>query len=199
MVLVLQSRFRAPVTRLITPICNWAIRAGITANAVSILGALGASAAALFFFPRGELFLGTMVVTGFILSDLFDGTIARLSNSGGTRWGAFLDSTLDRTSDAAICIGLWIYLDKESDPTAPLALLVLFFGGLIPYLRARAESLGVACSVGIAERAERLIILLVGIGLTGLGAPFALPLSLWILTVVSVVTVGQRIAVVYRG
>ena len=199
MVLMLQSRLKAPVTRLITPICKWAIRIGVTANGVSIAGAIGASASALIFFPRGDLFVGTLIVSAFILSDLFDGTIARLSDNGGTRWGAFLDSTLDRTSDAALCFGLWLYLDQQNDPNAYLALAVLFFGGLIPYLRARAESLGVACSVGIAERAERLILLLVGAGFTGLGISIALPLALWILTVISMVTIGQRIAVVYRA
>lgn len=199
MLLMLQSRLKAPVTKLITPICNWAIKAGVTANGVSIVGAFGASSAALFFYPRGELLTGTLIVSLFILSDLFDGTIARLSNSGGTRWGAFLDSTLDRTSDAAICIGLWFYLNEQSDPAALLSLIVLFFGGLIPYLRARAEALGIACTVGIAERAERLIILLVGAGLTGLGITAALTLSLWILAVAGLVTIGQRVAVVYRA
>ena len=199
MVLMLQSRLRAPVNRLITPICNWAISLGVTANGVSLAGALGASGAALFFYPRGDLFVGTLIVAVFILSDLFDGTIARLSNSGGTKWGAFLDSTLDRTSDAAICIGLWLYLNDKNDPNALLCLVVLFFGGLIPYLRARAEALGVACSVGIAERAERLIILLVGTGIAGLGFPVALTLTLWILAVLSLVTIAQRIAVVYRA
>lgn len=199
MVLMLQSRLKAPVTKLITPICNWAISAGVTANGVSIVGAFGASAAALFFYPRGELFIGTLVVSLFILSDLFDGTIARLSNTGGTRWGAFLDSTLDRTSDAALCIGLWFYLNERNDPNALLALIILFFGALIPYLRARSEALGIACSVGIAERAERLIILLVGVGLAGLGISAALTLALWILAVAGLVTIGQRVAVVYRA
>ncbi len=196
---MLQTRLRAPVTRIITPICRAALRVGITANGVSIFGAFGVIVSALYFFPNGELFLGTLVVTIFVLSDLFDGTLARLANQSGTKWGALLDSTLDRAADAAICLGIWWFLNKAEDPSQMLALAALFFSALIPYIRAKAESLGIECSVGMAERPERLIILLTGTGLTGLGVTGALSISLWLLLVLSLITVAQRMLIVYRG
>ena len=196
---MLQTRLRAPVTRIITPICRAALGVGITANGVSVFGAFGVIVSALYFFPNGELFLGTLVVTVFVLSDLFDGTLARLANQSGTKWGALLDSTLDRAADAAICLGIWWYLNKAEDPNQLLALAALFFSALIPYIRAKAESLGIECSVGMAERPERLIILLTGTGLTGLGVTGALSISLWLLLVLSLITVAQRMLIVYRG
>ncbi len=196
---MLQTRLRAPVTRIITPVCRAALRVGITANGVSIFGAFGVIVSALYLFPNGELFLGTLVVTIFVLSDLFDGTLARLANQSGTKWGALLDSTLDRAADAAICLGIWWFLNKAEDPSQMLALAALFFSALIPYIRAKAESLGIECSVGMAERPERLIILLTGTGLTGLGVTGALSISLWLLLVLSLITVAQRMLIVYRG
>ncbi|MEY3430836.1 MAG: hypothetical protein RJB30_768 [Actinomycetota bacterium] len=196
---MLQTRLRAPVTRIITPVCRAALRVGITANGVSIFGAFGVIVSALYFFPNGELFLGTLIVTIFVLSDLFDGTLARLANQSGTKWGALLDSTLDRAADAAICLGIWWFLNKAEDPSQMLALAALFFSALIPYIRAKAESLGIECSVGMAERPERLIILLTGTGLTGLGVTGALSISLWLLLVLSLITVAQRMLIVYRG
>ncbi|MFM2175893.1 MAG: hypothetical protein RLZZ527_969 [Actinomycetota bacterium] len=196
---MLQTRLRAPVTRIITPVCRAALRVGITANGVSIFGAFGVIVSALYFFPNGELFLGTLVVTIFVLSDLFDGTLARLANQSGTKWGALLDSTLDRAADAAICLGIWWFLNNAEDPSQMLALAALFFSALIPYIRAKADSLGIECSVGMAERPERLIILLTGTGLTGLGVTGALSISLWLLLVLSLITVAQRMLIVYRG
>ncbi len=196
---MLQTRLRAPVTRIITPVCRAALRVGITANGVSIFGAFGVIVSALYLFPNGELFLGTLVVTIFVLSDLFDGTLARLANQSGTKWGALLDSTLDRAADAAICLGIWWFLNKAEDPSQMIALAALFFSALIPYIRAKAESLGIECSVGMAERPERLIILLTGTGLTGLGVTGALSISLWLLLVLSLITVAQRMLIVYRG
>lgn len=171
----------------------------VSANALTIFGAIGVSTSAIYFFSRDQLFVGTLVVSLFALSDLFDGTMARLSNNQGTKWGALLDSTLDRVSDAAIAIGIWLYFRNADSDIQYLALVVLFLGGLIPYIRARAESLGIECSVGVAERAERLILLLVGTGLAGLGIDIALEAALVLLALLSVVTVLQRMRVVYRA
>ena len=196
---MIQNRFRVPVTRLITPICRALIRVGISPNTLTVIGSLGASISAIYFFSQQELFIGTLVTTLFVLSDLFDGTMARLTNKEGTRWGALLDSTLDRVTDAAVSIGIWIYLMEIESNSSYLALAVLFLGGLIPYIRAKAESLGISCSVGIAERTERLILLLVGSGLAGLGLAVALDLALWILFILGLVTVAQRMKVVYKS
>ncbi len=196
---MIQNRFRVPVTRLITPICRALIRVGISPNTLTVIGSLGASISAIYFFSQQELFIGTLVTTLFVLSDLFDGTMARLTNKEGTRWGALLDSTLDRVTDAAVSIGIWIYLMEIESNSSYLALAVLFLGGLIPYIRAKAESLGISCSVGIAERTERLILLLVGSGLAGLGLTVALDLALWTLFILGLVTVAQRMKVVYKS
>lgn len=196
---MIQSRFKAPVTKVITPVCRGLLKMNISANALTIIGALGVSASALYFFSNDELFIGTLFVSLFALSDLFDGTMARLSNSQGTKWGALLDSTLDRVSDVAIAIGIWIHFRNSDSDFQYLALAVLFLGGLIPYIRARAESLGIDCSVGVAERAERLILLLVGTGLAGLGLEQSLETAMVILTILSLVTVLQRMRVVFKA
>jgi CDP-diacylglycerol--glycerol-3-phosphate 3-phosphatidyltransferase len=195
---MIQNRLRAPVTRLITPACEYLLRRGLTANMLTAIGAIGVVIASFTLFASGELFLGTLLITFFALSDLLDGTMARISKSNGSKWGAFLDSTLDRISDAAICIGLWLYFRDES-LISSLLLLNLFLGGLIPYIRARAEGLSIRCEVGIAERVERLIIILVGSGLYGLGLEDAMLVALILLTVLSVITVLQRVRVVYRA
>lgn len=197
------------VTRLITPLSRSLLRAGISPNAMTLAGALGTWISALFFFPRGDLFIGTLVVTVFLLSDLFDGTMARLDGSKGSRFGALLDSTLDRISDAIVIFALMIWAESEYfsaqknliDANLTIALLAisLLTGFLISYIRARAEALAISCDVGVAERPERLIVLLVGTGFYGLGVMAALPLALVLLVSINVVTVIQRIIVVYRA
>ena len=197
---MIQNRLRAPVTALITPICRTLLRWGVTPNGVTVLGAAGSVVSALYFFPRGDFFVGTLVVSVFVLSDLFDGTMARISEKGTTRWGALIDSTLDRITDAAICAGIMVYAYGEGESYIALfALFALVSGGLIPYIRAKAESLGIDCSVGFAERAERLIILLVGTGFYGLGLQIAMPLSLMIVGIAGVITIAQRLLVVARS
>jgi CDP-diacylglycerol---glycerol-3-phosphate 3-phosphatidyltransferase len=197
---MIQNRLRAPVTALITPICRTLLKLGVTPNGVTIAGAAGSVLSSLYFFSRGEFFIGTLVVSLFVLSDLFDGTMARLSKQGTTRWGALIDSTLDRITDAAICAGIMIYsYGNDEMVIALLALFALVTGGLIPYIRAKAESLGIDCSVGFAERAERLIILLVGTGLYGLELDVALPIALVVVGIAGLVTIAQRLIVVARS
>lgn len=198
---MIANRFKAPVTAFITPICKAMLSVGITANVLTVVGALGGVLSALFFFSQGEFFIGTLVVSLFALSDLFDGTLARLSQQGSTKWGALIDSTLDRITDAAICAGILVfaYSEGEMSLTVYLALTALITGSLIPYIRARAESLGIECSVGIAERAERLIGLLVGTGLFGLGISWALDVALGLISILSIITIVQRLVVVKRS
>jgi CDP-diacylglycerol--glycerol-3-phosphate 3-phosphatidyltransferase len=195
---MIANRLRAPVTRLITPICNSLLRVGLTANSVTVIGAFGVTAASLALFPIGQFLLATLLITFFALSDLLDGTMARISKSVDSKWGAFLDSTLDRISDAAILIGIWIYFRNSDGFEGPLLIINLILGGLIPYIRARAEALSIQCEVGIAERVERLVIILVGTGLYGLGIEIALSGALYLLGILSLITVFQRVRVVYR-
>lgn len=206
---MLRVPLKEGVTRLITPLARRLLGAGISPNAMTIAGALGSWISALYFFPRGELFVGTLVVTLFLLSDLFDGTMARLDGSQGSRFGALLDSTLDRISDALIIFALIIWVESggfnagatffDASEMTVLLLFSLLTGFLISYIRARAEALGIRCDVGIAERPERLIVLLVGTGFYGLGAISALPLSLIMLLTINIVTILQRVIVVYRA
>jgi CDP-diacylglycerol--glycerol-3-phosphate 3-phosphatidyltransferase len=134
----------------------------------------------------------------FVVADLLDGTMARMSGRSGP-WGAFLDSTLDRVADGAIFGGVVLGLALSGDSVSAAAcLLALVGGGVVSYAKARAESIGVECNVGIAERAERVILLLLATFLTGLGVPYVLPVAVWILVVLTWITVGQRILHVRR-
>ena len=196
---MLQESLRAPVTRLITPICSGLLRLGISANAITAMGALGTIISALFALTNGRLFLGTLLIVFFVLFDLLDGTIARLSQKGTSPWGALLDSTLDRLSDAIILGSVAWYLIEIDDRLSPLVLIAAVLGFLISYIKARSESLGIACDGGFAERTERLIIVLVTTGFAGLGIPYVLAIGFWVLTLASLLTVIQRLAIVYRG
>jgi CDP-diacylglycerol--glycerol-3-phosphate 3-phosphatidyltransferase len=196
MVVMLSAYLKPAVTRAINPIARGALRIGLTPNAVTFVGALGLVSSALYFYPRQEFFVGTLFISFFALSDLFDGTMARISQSGASKWGGFLDSTIDRMTDSAILIGLILALLDSNDPLIPVALGALVVGTLVPYIRAKAESMGIECTGGIAERTERLIIALTAIGFEGLGIPYALTIGVWALFALAAVTVVQRILIV---
>ena len=196
MVVMLSASLKPAVTRAITPIARGALRLGVTPNAVTLTGALGLVVSALYFYPRQDFFVGTLCITFFALSDLFDGAMARISQSGESKWGGFLDSTIDRITDSAILVGLILALIRENDRLAPIAIAGLVAGGLVSYIRAKAESIGIECSGGIAERTERLIIALTAIGLAGLGIPYALAIGVWLLFILATITVLQRIFIV---
>ncbi len=198
---MLRIPLKAPVTRAITPLCRIALRIGLTPNLVTVLGTIGVATSALIFYPNGNLFWGTLVICFFALTDLFDGTMARLSNTGPSRWGALLDATMDRISDAAIIIGLLLYTLKNDELSTQSLLLAvsLVAGFLVSYIKAKAESLDIECEGGFAERTERLIIVLASAGFTGLNVPHALVVGLALLSFASVVTVVQRLVIVFRS
>jgi CDP-diacylglycerol--glycerol-3-phosphate 3-phosphatidyltransferase len=196
---MLSRSLKPAVTRLITPVAAFALRIGITPNAVTWVGAVGVIASALFFYPRGDFFIGTAVIAFFALSDLFDGTMARISKAGASKWGSFLDSTIDRVTDSAILLGVSIYLINEGDQLSFVVIATLVTGMLVPYIRAKAESFGVECSGGIAERTERLIMAMSAIALDGLGVPYVLAGGMWLLAVLGAVTVVQRMLIVRRA
>src|SRR6266487_7116371 len=175
-------------------------RTPLTPNMLTVPGTVGMTAGALSLYPTGHLFAGTLVCTSFVITDMLDGTLARIQGSSGM-FGAFLDSTLDRVSDSAVFAGIAIWLATGGHDTllAAVALFCLVAGGLVSYSKARAQGLGLRCDVGIAERTERLIIGLVAIGLAGLGVPYVLSIGLWILAVLSAVTFGQRVYAVRKA
>ena len=196
---MLSRSLKPAVTRLITPVAASALRIGITPNAVTWVGAVGVIASALFFYPRGDFFLGTAVISFFALSDLFDGTMARISKAGASKWGSFLDSTIDRVTDSAILLGVSIYLINNDDQLSFVVIATLVTGMLVPYIRAKAESFGVECSGGIAERTERLILAMSAIALDGLGVPYVLAGGMWLLAGLGAVTVVQRMLIVRKA
>ena len=190
---------RPALSRVLTPVAEMLARTPVTPNSITIIGTVGVVAGALWLFPIGHLFAGTMVCTFFVLADMLDGVLARVKGTTGA-FGAFLDSTLDRIADAAVFAGLTIYLVRtRQDVLACVALFCLVAGALVSYAKARAEGLGIPCDVGFAERTERMLLALVPAGLTGLGVPYVLAIGLWALAVLSVVTFGQRVAAVRRG
>jgi CDP-diacylglycerol--glycerol-3-phosphate 3-phosphatidyltransferase len=199
MVLMISAHLKPQVTRLINPVVKLAVRAGITANGVTIVGAVGTLGSAFYFYPKGELFVGTLAICFFALSDLFDGAIARVTNGTGTAWGGFLDSTIDRVTDAAILIGALLYMIDRDQTVSILILIALVSGGLIPYIRAKAESMSIECSGGFAERTERVVLSLTAIGLYGLGVDFALIVGFGLLSAAGLFTVLQRMVIVYRA
>jgi CDP-diacylglycerol--glycerol-3-phosphate 3-phosphatidyltransferase len=196
---MLQESLRAPVTRFITPICRGLIKIGVSANMVTAIGALFTILAAALTFPQGRFFLGTMLIIVFVLFDLLDGTIARLSEKGSNAWGALLDSTLDRLTDAVILGSVLWYLIAQDDPLVPLVLSTIVLGFLISYIKARAESLGIECNGGFAERTERLIIVLTTTGFAGLGFDYVMAIGFWLLAIACFITVVQRLRIVYTG
>lgn len=189
---------RKAVSGAVDPLARGLLRIGLSPDAVTVIGTAGTCAAALWFFPREQWVVGTLIITALVISDLLDGTMARMSGRSGP-WGAFLDSTLDRVADGAIFGGVVLGLAHAGDMlSAAAALLALVGGGVVSYAKARAESIGVECNVGIAERAERIIVLLLAVFLTGLGVPYVLPVAVWLLAALTWITVGQRILHVRR-
>jgi CDP-diacylglycerol--glycerol-3-phosphate 3-phosphatidyltransferase len=207
------------VDRVVDPVAVRLLRIGIRPDAVTVAGTLGVVVGALAFFPRGMFFTGTAVVFFSVLTDLLDGAMARqldrerdrrlvangpAEGSASPRrrsvFGAWLDSTCDRLADAAILSGLvlWFTGPGEDRLLAGVALFCLVSGSLVSYAKARAEGLGLRCDVGLAERLERLIIVLTGTVLASFGLPEALAVALWLLAVASAITVVQRLVEVRR-
>lgn len=190
---------RPAMTRILTPLGRALVGRGIGPNAVTAVGTLGTVVSALLFFPLEQLTWGALVITLFVLFDLLDGVVARLGGKGGSTWGAFLDSTLDRVADAAIFAGLILYFINTGDTLmAAVTLVCLAAGAIVSYAKARAEGLGLTADVGLAERPERLVVVLVAACFSGLGVPYILPVGMWLLAVASVITVGQRVVAVYQ-
>lgn len=197
---MLNKHARSFFTALFSPLARWLLRMGISPDAVTIIGTAGVVVGALVFYPLGQLWWGTLFITAFIFSDVIDGIMARMQERGG-RWGNFLDSTLDRVADGALFAGvaIWFFTGGADTPIAIAAVVCLVLGMVVSYARAKAEALGYHANVGIAERAERLVSVLVVTGFTGLGLPTVVLLAtLCLLAVASFVTIVQRIAAVHR-
>jgi CDP-diacylglycerol--glycerol-3-phosphate 3-phosphatidyltransferase len=191
---------RASVSRVTDPIGAVLVRVGLTPNGMTVIGTVGAVGFALWLFPTGHLLAGTFAVWGFVMLDLLDGAMAR-ARGGGTKFGGVLDSTCDRIADGALMAAIaWYALENADRPHLGVAALIcLVLGQVISYIKARAEAAGLSANVGLVERAERLIIALVGTGLQGFGVPYAVDVALWLLVAGSVITVGQRLVAVHQS
>lgn len=195
---MLAKNLKAPVTKMITPIARALLALHISANAITVLGTTASVAVSILLVSNGHFVSAAILNAFFVLFDLLDGTIARMS-SGGTKFGAVLDSTLDRVADATLLISLAIYLQKDNDVLVTIVILNLLAGFLIPYIRAKAESLSIVCSGGLLERTERLVIILAAIALDGLGVEYALAVGMWVFLLLSWFTVFQRIKIVIQA
>jgi CDP-diacylglycerol--glycerol-3-phosphate 3-phosphatidyltransferase len=204
---MLNKYARAFFTRVLTPFAAFLLRRGVTPDMVTLIGTAGVVAGALVFYPMGEFFWGTVVITCFVFSDLIDGNMARQMGRS-SRWGAFLDSTLDRVADGAVFGGLamWYAGNGNDLVLCAVTLFCLASGQVVSYTKARGEAIGLKVDVnGLVERSERLVITLVLCGLSGFhktfgvpGIQWLLPIALWVVAVGSLVTLIQRVVTVRR-
>jgi len=190
---------RSSASSVTAPIGAWLVRRGLTPDAVTLIGTFGAVTAALTLYTTGYLVVGTVLIGLFVLFDMLDGAMAR-AQGGGTRFGAVLDATCDRVADGAVFAALtwWAFTLGDSLPLAAAALLCLVTSQVTSYAKARAEASGFAAPRGLVERPSRLVIVLAGAGLTGLGVPWAIQVAMYVLAVGSIITVVQRVLAV-RG
>jgi CDP-diacylglycerol--glycerol-3-phosphate 3-phosphatidyltransferase len=193
MVKILSGTGRAVISYGVNPTARFLLRIGVTPNAVTIAGTVGVLIGS-YFGALGHLFWATWIVTACALTDVLDGTMARMRGRSGT-FGALLDSSMDRIADAAVFGAVAFYLHHQGNPYGGMvaAIICLAAGQVVSYVKARAQSLGLNADVGIAERLERLV--LVGIGglLGSAGLDWGLPAALWLLAVLSVITIFQRL------
>ena len=188
---------RAAYTKLSAPVARVALRAGLTPDGITIMGTAGTVLAALALFPTGRLFVGWLVVWIFVLADMLDGAMAR-ERGYGTSFGGVLDATCDRIADGAIFCGLlwWAAFGLHSPPLVVATMICLVTSQVISYIKARAEANGLRGDGGLIERPERLIIVLLGAGLSdlpGFPLPWLLHVAMWVLAVFSLLTVAQRL------
>jgi CDP-diacylglycerol--glycerol-3-phosphate 3-phosphatidyltransferase len=189
---------RARLSRVLDPIGAALARAGVSPDVVTVLGTIGVAIGSLVFVARGELLIGTIVVALSVLTDMLDGAIAR-ARGRSSKWGAFLDSTMDRIADGVAFASLAYWLASEGrGSTAAAALSCLVLGVIVSYAKARAEGLGLHANVGIAERSERLIIAGIGALFEIAGVRYAFEVVLWLLAALAAFTVWQRMHVVWK-
>lgn len=193
------ERFRQAWSAALTAPASALLRLGVTPDAVTWAGTIAACVAAFTCFPQGWLWQGALLVGLVVVSDSVDGVMAR--QSGRTsRWGAFLDSSLDRIADGAIfaAVALWFAWGGDSRVGLVASLVALIAGQVTSYVKARAEAGGLDANGGLIARADRLVIVLLGALLSGIGLRFALELAVLVLAVTGTITVSQRMRTVHR-
>jgi CDP-diacylglycerol--glycerol-3-phosphate 3-phosphatidyltransferase len=196
---LLSNRLKEAGRALLAPLVRLAQRIGFTPNRVTVIGfvvvVLGAGLVAF-----GQLLAGAAILVAGSLLDAVDGALAR-ATGGGTPFGGFLDSTLDRAAEAILYAGLVVYfLRSDADPMLPVSLTLAALSGsfLVSYTRAKAEAIGVSASVGLAPRTERLVLVMAGIALAGLGIGVGLIGAIGLVAALAAATTIQRIWHVQR-
>lgn len=192
---------RKPAAIIVEPVARVFNKIGLSPNAVTLLGALITSLIALILIPSGYLVWAAILSGIFSAFDMVDGTMARM-RGGGTKFGATLDATCDRITDGALfaAITWWLVYTYEAHQSLVAAsLVVLVSSQVISYIKARGEASGFRMVGGLVERPERLILGLLGIGLQGLGVPYAIDVAIWLLAVGSVITVVERLLIASRA
>jgi len=186
---------RRSVARFIDPVASVLLRLKVTPDGITWFGCGATVLISVVFLAQGKFLIGAILFGAFSLIDLLDGTMARMLGTAGP-WGAFLDSTLDRISDSAVIFALiYFYVNTVVDISrlAVFAGIVsLVMSLMTSYARAKAESLDAKCTVGIAERAERNLLIWAALLISGLFID-VIPYALALLAIVSTVTVLQRI------
>ena len=196
---VLPAVVKEAVRGILAPVVRLAIALHLTPNTITVIGLLITILAAALV-AGGWLLVGAAVLTAGSLLDAVDGALAR-AQGGGTAFGSFLDSTLDRASEAIVFVGIAVwFLGALDAPSLPvLAVFVALAGSfLVSYARARAEGIGLSASVGLAPRTERLVLVIAGIALAGLGYTQVLIGTIVLIAALTVATVIQRIWHVWR-
>lgn len=184
---------------ILSPIVALAVALHLTPNTITVIGLL-ITVVASGLVAGGWLLVGAAVLTAGSLLDAVDGALAR-AQGGGTEFGSFLDSTLDRASEAILYVGIAIWFMRVlEDATLPVIAVLIALAGsfLVSYARARAEGIGLEASVGLAPRTERLVLVIAGIALAGLGFTPVLIGILCLVAALTAVTVVQRIWHVWR-
>jgi len=186
------GKFRVPVDRAVKPLGNRLKRTGLTPDHLTVVGILvGVGAAVAIAF--GQLLLGLALVILAALPDLLDGALAKASDAASQR-GAFFDSTIDRLTDAVLLGGVgWYLASEQSSHMVMLPFAVMAVSSIISYQRAKAESLGLDAKGGLMERAERIVLLCIGL----LYEPLLVPV-LWVMLALSSITAVQRFVKVWR-
>jgi phosphatidylinositol phosphate synthase len=186
------GRFRGPIDRAVKPLGDGLRRTGLTPDHLTVVG-LVVGVAAAFAIGSGRLLLGLVLVILAALPDLLDGALAKASGASSQR-GAFFDSTVDRITDAVLLGGIaWYLASVESAHMALLPYALMAVSSLISYQRAKAESLGLDAKGGLMERAERIVLICLGL----LIEPLLVPI-LWIMLVLTSITAVQRFVKVWR-
>ena len=186
---------RKPAQVVVEPVARLMIRLGVSPNQLTLVSATLTVLIALILIPTGHLVWAAILTGLFAAFDMIDGTVARMQG-GGTKFGATLDASCDRITDGALFAAITWWLVYSYDAPQPLvtaSLICLASSQIISYVKARGEASGFTMDGGLIERPERLIISLVGLGLTGFGVPYAIDIALWVLAVGSIFTVLQRL------